>query len=109
MKRCQRCKQNKPADEFYKNANQNDGLQQWCKVCLSAYNMERYRKRGPIPPRDDGFKRCSRCKETASRTEFAKNPANRDGRDWYCRSCKVLNSREARERDPERYRQYNRQ
>lgn len=38
-KRCSQCKQNKPLSEFSKNRSTKDGLQDWCKSCLKAYQQ----------------------------------------------------------------------
>eukprot|EP00884_Botryococcus_braunii_P016969 jgi/Botrbrau1/3956/Bobra.0365s0030.2 len=40
-KKCSRCGNNKPSEEFYKDASKPDGLQTYCKPCLSARNRER--------------------------------------------------------------------
>ena len=42
MKLCKKCKVNKPLDNFNKNKNTNDGLNNWCKNCSSIKNKERY-------------------------------------------------------------------
>lgn len=36
-KRCNRCKETKPRDQFDRWALSRDGLQQWCKACTKAY------------------------------------------------------------------------
>ena len=33
MKKCSKCKIEKPLDEFYKNKSQKDGLARYCKIC----------------------------------------------------------------------------
>lgn len=39
-KTCSKCRQEKPADGFRKQAASKDGLQSWCKVCHGAYNAK---------------------------------------------------------------------
>lgn len=40
MKTCTKCLKTKKEFEFSKNNNARDGLQNWCKSCLSQYNKE---------------------------------------------------------------------
>ena len=42
MKRCSRCGNDKPLDEFGKRAAARDGLHPWCKVCTREYARNRY-------------------------------------------------------------------
>lgn len=35
MKRCTKCKRLKEFHKFSKNKNNKDGLQYWCKLCMS--------------------------------------------------------------------------
>jgi hypothetical protein len=37
MKRCQRCGEEKPLNEFNKRSNSRDGLQKHCRACASSY------------------------------------------------------------------------
>jgi len=45
MKRCCRCKEHLPLDEFYKNSAQHDGLHVYCKTCARAANRESLARR----------------------------------------------------------------
>lgn len=36
MKRCARCQETKPLDDFYKNRTQSQGVQAYCKPCWKA-------------------------------------------------------------------------
>ena len=40
-KYCPRCDKNKETIEFGKNVRRHDGLQSYCKVCVSEYNKEK--------------------------------------------------------------------
>ena len=42
MKRCNRCKINKPRSDFFVNSKRSDGLQTYCKPCHLEYGRERY-------------------------------------------------------------------
>ena len=46
VKRCSKCKKEKPITEFYKNRVRKDGYKQYCKVCCSILDKE-YRKQNP--------------------------------------------------------------
>ena len=45
MKRCSRCKREKPLAEFHRNAAKPDGRQTACKECHRAYVRSHYEKR----------------------------------------------------------------
>jgi hypothetical protein len=42
VKRCTRCRQDKPAEDFGRNPLKHDGLQPWCRACAASYRRERY-------------------------------------------------------------------
>lgn len=46
MKRCRRCKEEKPETEFYKNRANKDGLQYYCKACCKQ-NFYDWAKKNP--------------------------------------------------------------
>lgn len=108
MKTCTRCEIPLPLSEYWRTKNSRDGLQHWCKGCHRDVRRVNREKLGSRPPRDDGSKRCSRCKIEKPRTEFAKSHTQPDGRDWYCKPCKVEQSRVQRAADPDRARQWGR-
>jgi len=41
MKKCYRCKEIKPKDQFFKNKSQKDGLVGYCKPCHQQYVKDR--------------------------------------------------------------------
>ena len=43
-------------------------------------------------------KKCYKCGRELPFSEFSRNSATKDGYDYYCRSCKSIISKEARER-----------
>ena len=50
-KRCTKCGEIKPLDEFPRNIRSSDGLNQWCKVCARAASREYYyRPHSPSTP-----------------------------------------------------------
>lgn len=42
MKNCYKCGEDKPLDEFHKNKNKKDGLQNYCKACAKVRNRNYY-------------------------------------------------------------------
>ena len=44
MKRCSRCKEEKPLSEFYRNKNAKDGHTAACKNCNKAYSKRYYQE-----------------------------------------------------------------
>lgn len=42
MKTCSKCGEEKPLTEFSEGKPRRDGLQTWCKACVSAYQTNRY-------------------------------------------------------------------
>lgn len=42
MKVCKKCGRELDESQFSKSANTEDGLQKWCKECMSAYMKKRY-------------------------------------------------------------------
>lgn len=44
MKRCQKCKIEKPLDAFYRSSSSKDGLQKRCKQCQHVDSAERAKK-----------------------------------------------------------------
>lgn len=59
MKTCRRCCKEKESGDFYAAARMKDGLHSWCKDCLNARAMERYREIGEA----EKHLRRERCRE----------------------------------------------
>jgi hypothetical protein len=83
LKECRRCFKMKPRSEFHKSSRCEDGLQTWCKQCISEYKV--WWRDGKRSPRDqaeldrvrenqelvgDGLKRCGSCGEVKPLDEF---------------------------------------
>ena len=45
VKRCAKCRDVKPIDEFHKNASNSDGLNIHCKVCFRIFRRASEKKR----------------------------------------------------------------
>lgn len=85
MKTCQRCKEQKPLTDFNKKASKPDGLNPWCRKCVSDYRKDKYneRKAQGLEPKTAKWQRDNRDKLNAIRT--AKRVEIRD----FIRSLKV--------------------
>ena len=40
MKTCSKCNKTKPVTDYYRNKNNSDGLQYYCKSCMKAYQVK---------------------------------------------------------------------
>lgn len=114
-KRCTKCREVKPLEEFSPDKRARDGRQSRCRVCRAKRAREAaWAKRG-IPASDwsllhqeaearaarrnsapDGFKACTRCHEAKPLEEFSPDKDSRDGRKSRCRVCDAKHKREAR-------------
>ena len=86
MKRCARCGEVKPPDQFYprKSSAKPRG---WCRPCSLAYSRERWRERRNLPALTTGEQRCRLCGETKALREFGEHRSYANGRDTRCRRC----------------------
>ena len=83
LKRCTRCGQLKPLDEFYHRPTSPDGHKTDCIICCnSGAELERVRLVR------DSLKRCTRCDIVKPLSGFHKNSANTDGYTSHCRKCR---------------------
>ncbi|MFJ2235995.1 endonuclease VII domain-containing protein [Streptomyces sp. NPDC087859] len=97
LKRCPRCKEDKPRAAFASNKLMRDGLQVYCRECASAYHQARQvakgrnvRPRVEVPP---GHKYCRTCGEIKPHSEWTRNRSASDGLATLCKSCKAIKGR----------------
>lgn len=114
-KRCTKCGEVKPLEEFRKDKRARDGRGSRCRVCHAKRAREAYWEKQGIPPEawprlheeaearadrrnsaPDGFKVCTRCHEVRSLKEFPPDKSRRGGRHSWCRVCHAERVREAR-------------
>lgn len=78
-KYCQRCKEVKPKSDFNKKASRADGLNPWCRKCVSDYRKDRYndRKAQGLEPATAQWQRDNKDKLNAIR-----NNKRAQIRDW---------------------------
>lgn len=90
MKKCSKCKQPKPIEDFYRNRYQKDGVDSYCKPCRKVYDLN-YLKSDR--PRGNGVyissseKTCSKCNQVKPVSDFNKKSRAWDGLRSYCREC----------------------
>lgn len=118
MKRCPRCKQDLPLDNFHANRSMRDGKQANCKSCsnevrreyevrnaevLALRRAERLARRvGP-----DETKQCRKCGEVKPLLSFYAHRSTKDRRANYCMECQKATTREWNKRNAERTRERN--
>lgn len=114
-KRCTKCREVKPLEEFPPRKNRRSGRKSWCHVCHAVRARERRWEKLGIPPEDwpllhqeveaqaarrnsapAGFKRCSRCDEVKPLAEYSPDKSKLGGRKSRCRVCDARRNRERR-------------
>src|SRR5690606_5351887 len=118
-KRCTKCYETKPLEEFPPRKGRRDGRDSHCSACNTKRVRETRWKRQGIPPEEwprlhkeadrkaeaqaarrdsvpDGFKACSRCSEVMPLEEFPPDKRVRDGRHPWCHACHTKCAREKR-------------
>jgi hypothetical protein len=88
-KTCSRCKEHKPPTEFSKDRPRPDGLNRYCRPCVSEA-MKKYadRRRNPQTEPVKETKRCTRCEVEKPLKQFSRKKANRDGHHSHCKECR---------------------
>ena len=100
MKKCTKCGEEKPLEDFVKDSRRSDNTRSYCKVCSNVATTEwrkRYNQRlGRISVES---KECSTCKSTKAAGEFSHKSGTRDGLQPECKSCaKVRNHNKRKKR-----------
>lgn len=100
-KYCSKCQQWKPVTEFYKS---NRG---GCKKCVRDYQERYYQKHYAKPPKPklpDGTKKCSKCHQVKSITEFYQDKGSKTGYQHKCKLCsdeaRRIRKQKERQRNP---------
>lgn len=102
---CQKCKEFKDTEYFYKLTKSDDGFQSWCKPCMDTNNKENKDKRlaeGPSIIRD--AKVCCDCNTRKPINQFhVKRGYSADGYGSYCKPCwlkrTVISQKKAKHRN----------
>lgn len=88
MKKCYKCKAEKPLDSFAKRTVSPDGKQLWCKECMNVRNSALAFKRSTLGPtifRDS--KICNKCDTRKPISQFYVKRSSADGYGSYCKPC----------------------
>jgi Recombination endonuclease VII len=98
-KRCSRCGSNLPTSQFAVRRASADGLQAYCRTCVSTWaRQHRPRKLRNAPAGvEAGEKWCRRCDEVKPQAAFARNRTAPDGLQGQCRACAAAAYRAKRE------------
>lgn len=88
LKKCLNCKSEKSTEDFHKRSRNLDGLETWCKSCVSIRNKKEYevkskRTKYEIPL----TKICGGCNFEKGIDEFNKDKAKLDGHVDRCKLC----------------------
>ena len=95
---CTKCKKNKDETCFGKRSKSADGLQPWCKECISTYKKElaikrnKKRKEETLP---DGMKRCAQpgCNKILPLSKFQSTKARRTTPMAACDTCMAVHKK----------------
>jgi hypothetical protein len=92
MKRCNRCRRVRPADDFALHRQRPDGRQDECRDCGAERYRERQSKKG-LSARarvkaQEGYKYCPGCREISPLSNWHRNVSARDGYVSYCKDCR---------------------
>lgn len=99
-RRCSKCQEIKPLDEFTRNRSKRLGFSQCCKSCSRVADAARRqfpRFTGPILVE---VKRCTKCGETKPADAFRLDHASKDGLDTHCKICARYSERERPRNSP---------
>ena len=89
LKRCTRCKEIKPLEDFHRDKNRADGRGHRCRACDSAEALRQHAERKkliPTPPAET--KTCSKCGETKPLNQFHYSPRYALGVTRQCKACR---------------------
>jgi len=91
IKKCNFCKKEKSALEFYKKIKTKDGLDYACKCCIKIISEKRhdYYKETNFKNNNDLVKKCSVCKSLKNRDEFFKSNRYKTGLESRCKICSI--------------------
>ena len=93
LKKCTKCGLKKDISEFSNKKSNKDGMQHICKSCQKEYYekwITAIRKEREIKEqlkKDKKTKFCNKCKQEKDKTEFNRNKREKDGLNWWCKSC----------------------
>ena len=104
-KRCGKCLEVLPIENFHTCRGKKDNLAWQCKTCAKSARESRKNKRlcDDVPCRTVGKKQCSKCKETKSLEDFYKNSDTKDRLQGHCKVCHKLSLAKHKATNPENF------
>jgi len=101
MKRCSKCKENKPAEEYYKHTRMASGLSSACKPCHKADNIAKKkiaRANAEFRAKEQAYKKEYRARTVTQRAEYMRTWRERNptaGTDYYTANLAQIKIRSA--------------
>lgn len=90
-KRCSRCGEHLALEMFYREKRSRDGLCSSCKKCAAESQGKIYlgvRNKNRDAEIPDGYKLCTKCKQTKPVNEFYKKSRSSSGYQSHCKDCR---------------------
>jgi hypothetical protein len=108
FKRCSKCNEVRPLEEFYLAASSKDGYRSDCKFCVATSAGWTHKPKEKLP---EGLKRCKDCQEIFPATDewFKKESRRKSGVASICKKCASNYSQQYYRENGEAVREYNRQ
>jgi len=94
MKRCTKCGEEKPLEDFYVCRREKSGYSSRCKTCESVRKKCMYAKRKANPPLPVISKKCSRCGKEKPASEFYTSMSTVSGLSSHCKICVSVSSKD---------------
>lgn len=93
-KKCSKCDEIKPINEFRKTTSSTDGLSTICKTCVYIRTKKHIHRLTSSPKIIIKEKQCRTCKKIKPIDQFNKVSQNKDSHSNHCKSCeKIKNSK----------------
>ena len=93
---CTKCGEFKPASEFHRNKENEDGIASRCKQCVSEYYAGYSAKQDN--PVKTGFHKCPSCNVYKPHTQFWRNKRKTNGLQSYCQTCQRVSIRRSQQK-----------
>ena len=88
-KRCSRCGETKPLDDYHNDRSKPDGKVTTCRACLRERGLERRaQQRALRPAKVPGPRPCSRCGVVKELDEFDNSSTSWDKKTARCKACR---------------------
>lgn len=95
-KRCSKCGETKPLDDFGINRTSKDGKQRWCKACMNkATSRTKGNRTGKNTAKAEQSmtKTCPKCGRELPRDAFYPKLEAKDGLQSWCKECNAADKR----------------